>query len=199
MQNYNTKLLLNDVSNSLKSILITVFMCCWLYTAIVLIIGQVFVPLKAEGSLIHNSKGEIVGSQLLAQKFTKPGYFWSRPSAVDYNASGSGGSNLSPTNPVLRQRIQTTISKYDSTGCKPIPADLVMASGSGLDPFITVQGAIYQSARIAKVRGIKPQIIEELIIDNASKSNNFLGINSLINVLELNILLDSKYPGSKHE
>ncbi len=95
-------------------------------------------------------------ARLLAQGFARPEYFWPRPSAVDYNASAAGGSNLSPTNPALRARAEEILARTAGGG-KPLPADLVTASGSGLDPHITLEAASYQVQRVAAARGVDGQ------------------------------------------
>jgi len=178
-------------------ILQTIVVCCIIYTGIIWAIGQVFTPNKAEGSLLHNSHGIVIGSYLISQRFTELGYFWSRPSAVDYNAAGSGGSNLSPTNPALRNRIEQLITLLEPTSGKPIPVELLMASGSGLDPDLTLQGAMFQADRVAKARGLDIQAVRSLVYNHATRPNIFFGNPSLVNVLELNLLLDRELPGLK--
>jgi potassium-transporting ATPase KdpC subunit len=179
---------INDVISSVKNMFLTIMICCILYPGIILIIGKICVPNKTEGSLIRNSSGVIIGSHIIAQKFMQPKYFWPRPSAVDYNASGSGGSNLATTNNALRLRIQDNILKLETKSMKPVPLDLVTTSGSGLDPDISLQGAFFQAERVAKSRGVSVQIVNDLILRAASKQS--LGKPALVNVLELNLLLD---------
>lgn len=191
-----TKSLLHELSSSVTSILLTFIFCCCLYTCAVWITGNIIVPDKAEGSLIRNSQGEIIGSRLIAQKFTRPEYFWSRPSSVDYNGKGSGGSNLSPANPALRQRIQDAIKSVETENNFSIPPDLVMASGSGLDPHITIQSAAYQIERVARARGAETIEVQKLIEKTLSSPAPW-GQLSLVNVLELNLLLDQEFPVKK--
>ncbi|MCO5234565.1 MAG: K(+)-transporting ATPase subunit C [Chitinophagales bacterium] len=130
----------------------------------------------------------------IGQTFNDDKYFWSRPSAVDYNAAGSGGSNKAPTNKEYLQQVQARIDSFlvhnPEVEKSEIPVDLVTASGSGLDPNISVQAANVQIKRISKTRGISEEKLEQLIIENTEAS--FLGIlgPKKINVLKLNIQLD---------
>lgn len=150
-------------------------------------IAQVIFPQKANGSLIVE-KGQIVGSSLIGQKFDKPEYFSSRPSAVDYNAAGSGASNLGPSSKKLANRVKTDIAKNNLKD--NIPADAVLTSASGLDPHISVENAKSQAQKIAKNRGLQISTIDELISNNTD--SEFLGIwgQEGVNVLKLNIALD---------
>ena len=166
-------------------------MCCLLYTLIILGVGQAITPHTANGSLIVNKNGEIVGSELIAQKFERPEYFWPRPSAVDYNASATGGSNLSPTNPKLIDRANEILSRMGRSDGETIPADLVTASGSGMDPNITLKAAEFQARRVAEARGVPLSTITGLLDKSAERPGGFLAPESLINVLRLNIALDS--------
>jgi K+-transporting ATPase ATPase C chain len=131
----------------------------------------------------------------IAQKFTDDKYFWSRPSAVDYNAAGSAGSNKGPTNPdylaVVQERIDTFMAHNPDVKKLDIPSELVTASGSGLDPDISTQGAMVQVARIAKIRNISADAVTALIKKQTQKP--LLGIlgPEKINVLKLNIELDN--------
>ena len=139
-------------------------------------------------------KGKVIGYALLGQSFTKPEYFWGRPSAVNYNAAGSAGSNKGPSNEeylkAVSDRIDTLL-KYNPTIKKAdIPSDLVTASGSGLDPNISEQGAIIQIKRIAAVRKIDERKVAKLVVMHTEKP--FLGMFGPIsvNVLKLNMALD---------
>jgi potassium-transporting ATPase KdpC subunit len=197
MNDVNVRSLLTDLSNSVRSMLLTILFCCCIYTGTIWVIGQVFVQAKAEGSLIYNVKEKVIGSHLIAQKFTKSEYFWSRPSAIDYNGQSSGGSNLSPTNPVLRERILQSIQSLENSSKRPIPVDLVTESGSGLDPHISIQSANYQAERISLAREVDIKAVQELIKRVSLPSSALLGQTPLINVLEINLLLDQKFPLKK--
>jgi K+-transporting ATPase ATPase C chain len=177
----------------------TVLICCVLYPLLLWAIAQGVFPDKASGSLII-ADGRVIGSRLIAQPFTRPEYFWPRPSAVSYDASASGGSNLSANNPKLRERVVqalASLQKHPNDPQKNVPADLVMASGSGLDPHITLKNAYYQLDRVvdawAKKTGKKPQeirqTIEKILNEKASAPLGGLAGLPLVNVLEVNLEL----------
>ena len=98
---------ISQTGTSIRIVFVTMVVCCLFYPLVILGLGQTLAPYSANGSLVRNDQGEIVGSELIAQGFSRPEYFWPRPSAVDYNAAAAGGSNLSPTNPELRDRAKT--------------------------------------------------------------------------------------------
>ncbi|MEI7474970.1 MAG: potassium-transporting ATPase subunit KdpC [bacterium] len=164
-----------------------------IYPLTITCIAQITMPEKANGSLIKE-KGVIIGSSLIGQKFDKPQYFNSRPSAVDYNAAGSGGSNLGPTSKKLittvEERIKVIQKDNNLNKTKKIPADMVLTSASGIDPHISIENATIQIHRISKVRGISESKIKELI--NKNMDSDFIGIwgQSGVNVLKLNLDLD---------
>lgn len=147
-------------------------------------------PGKSTASIIAGPDGEPVGSRLVAQEFTRPGYFHPRPSAAGYDGAGAAGSNLSPTNPLIAERAMAIAEAYGATAEKPIPADLVTASGSGLDPDITVEGALYQVARIASTRGVEEARVRATIERVQRPLMGPFGGPQLVNVLELNLALD---------
>jgi K+-transporting ATPase ATPase C chain len=158
-------------------------------------IAQLAFPHRANGSLIV-ADGHIVGSELIGQPFDDPRYFWSRPSATTpypYNAGSSGGSNLAVSNPAQRAAIHDRIARLrsaDAANAAPIPADLVTASGSGLDPHISVAAAEFQVARVARARGVPIERIHGFVAA-ATESRQFgiLG-EPRVNVLILNRLMD---------
>lgn len=156
-------------------------------------IAQVTMPNKANGSLIVEN-GKVVGSHLIGQKFDSPKYFTSRPSAVNYNAAGSGASNLGPTNKKLITKVEKRVKEVRENNnlndTQKIPADMVLESASGLDPHISAENANLQAKRVAKIRGISEEKIKKLIADNTD--SDFIGIwgQCSINVLKLNIALD---------
>lgn len=153
-------------------------------------IAQVAFPQKANGSLIIE-KGQVIGSSLIGQKFDKPEYFHSRPSAVDYDAVSSGASNLGPTSKKLVQRVEDTIKKENLSGEK-IPPDMVLTSASGLDPHISLKNAQLQIPRISKIRNISETKLKELV--NKNTDSDLIGLwgKKGINVLKLNIALDKE-------
>ena len=168
-------------------------------------LGQLLFPGKANGSLITEN-GKFIGSELIGQPFSDPKYFWGRLSATGpfpYNAAASSGSNYGPTNPALFDAVKGRIKQLhdaDSTNTLPIPVDLVTASGSGLDPHISVAAAKYQIARVARVRGLGPEKVQSIVDENTeSRQLGFLG-EPRVNVLKLNLSLDktqSKTEGTK--
>lgn len=174
---------------SLRLWLVTFLVCVVGYTALVLGFAQAVVPFQANGSII-SAIGRPVGSQLIAQDFTSPRYFWPRPSAVDYNGMGAGGSNKSSTSPELTERAKEIVARYGATAGNPIPADLVAASGGGLDPHISLAGALYQADRVAGARGMAASEVKRLIEAKAFSAAGPFAPERIVNVLELNLALD---------
>jgi len=150
---------------------------------------------QAKGSLLQKD-GRIIGSSLIGQNFARTEYFHPRPSAVNYDASLSGASNLGPTSQVLIDRVKTDAEKFraenpEFTG--PIPADMLTTSGSGLDPHISPASALAQAARVAKARGVERTAIEKLIQEKIEvRDLGFLG-EPRVNVLMLNLVLDERF------
>ncbi len=163
------------------------------YPLLVTVLAGVLFPHKANGSLILKD-GQVIGSALLAQSFTSDRYFHPRPSAAGngYDATSSGGSNLAQSNAKLVQRIQGDIDKLAAANPgKPVPIDLVTTSGSGLDPDITADAAVYQASRVAKARGLSEDRVRTLIEKHVTgRQLGFLG-EPRVNVLELNLDLDT--------
>jgi K+-transporting ATPase ATPase C chain len=161
------------------------------YPLIVTGIAQVVFKDQANGSLIYQNE-KIVGSSLIGQPFSDPKYFWGRPSATSpmpYNGASSSGSNQGPTNPALKEAVEGRIK--DHGGKTPVPADLVSASGSGLDPHISPAAAEYQIARVAKARGIQESVLKELVQKHTeARQLGILG-EPRVNVLRLNLALDA--------
>jgi potassium-transporting ATPase KdpC subunit len=156
-------------------------------------LGRLAFPSQAEGSLIRRADGTVIGSRLIAQKFTRPEYFQSRPSAVDYNAASTGGSNYGPSNPdhlkLVRERLDA-LTKQEGVSASQVPSEMVTASGSGLDPDIPPQAAELQIERVATARGVPLESIRELITSHTEPPTfGFLG-RAHVNVLELNVALD---------
>jgi K+-transporting ATPase ATPase C chain len=161
------------------------------YPLIVTGIAQLAFKDQANGSLILRD-GKVVGSRMIGQAFSDPKYFWSRPSATSpmpYNGTSSSGSNQGPTNPALKEAVESRIKGLG--GQTPVPADLATASGSGLDPHISPAAAEYQIARVAKGRGASEQRLRELV--QKYTEGRQLGVlgEPRVNVLELNLALDS--------
>jgi K+-transporting ATPase ATPase C chain len=165
------------------------------YPLVVTGIAQVVFPSQAGGSLL-GSDGKPIGSRLIGQNFSDPKYFWGRPSATSpqpYNGVASSGSSLGPLNPALTDAVKARIDALraaDPTNTVPVPVDLITASGSGLDPEMSVSAANYQAARVARVRSLKPEAVQALIASHAQRK--LLGVigEPRVNVLELNLALD---------
>lgn len=177
---------------SLKLTIVLITLLAAIYPAMILGIAQAS-PGRGNGvSVMHN--GTVVGYERIGQKFTEDKYFWSRPSAVDYNAAGSGGSNKGPSNPEYLATVQGRIDSFmvhnPGIAKGQIPADLVTASGSGLDPDISVEAAKVQVPRIAKIRGISESSLYALV--DQVKEGPLLGLlgPGKVNVLRLNLGLD---------
>lgn len=171
-------------------IMVLMMVMVGIYTLTVLAFAQVTNSGKAGGSLVKNKKGVVVGSSLIAQDFSRADYFHPRPSAVLYNGSGSGGSNLSPNSPALRNRVENMIKGFDMTDEKKIPVDLITASGSGLDPHITLDTALFQAERVAKARGIQPENVNKVLMENVEYPYGFSWETPMVNVLVVNMELD---------
>jgi K+-transporting ATPase ATPase C chain len=173
---------------------LTVGLCCVAYPLAVLAVGQALAPASADGSLVSRDGGTPAGSRLVAQEFKGDAYFHPRPSAAGYNAAASSGSNYGANNPKLRQRVEEQLrAEYPSGG--PVPADAVTASGSGLDPHITLRAARAQLNRVAAARGGQAAGVEALLDELAFTPLGGLAGEPLVNVLEVNLELDRRFAG----
>ena len=166
-----------------------------IYPGIVTIIGQLAFPRQAMGSLVQKADGAPAGSLLIGQPFSDPKYFWSRPSATadfPYNPLASGGSNLGPTNPELLKQVADRVGVLKNSGLPgSAPADLVTASGSGLDPHISLESALLQVYRVARGRGLPEDRLRRLVQEQAEgRQWGFLGVDR-VNVVRLNLALDN--------
>ncbi len=178
---------------ALRLTLVCIVFFCGIYVLIIYGIAQA-APAKGKGETV-TANDKVVGYKLIGQSFTQDKYFWSRPSAVGYNAAGSGGSNKGPSNPDYLHDVQSRIDSFlvHNPGVKKedIPSDLVTASGSGEDPDISPEGAAIQVKRIAAVRGIDESKISALVAANTDKPLLGLLGTAKVNVLKLNIALDA--------
>jgi K+-transporting ATPase ATPase C chain len=183
-----------------RSIVATVFFAvivCGAYPLVIFGLGQVMFPHQANGSLIVDKKGTVVGSELIGQNFSSDKYFHPRPSAAGnngYDPAASGGSNLGPTSGTLYTNIMNNIAAYRSDNGlvtnAPVPADAVTESGSGLDPHISVANAELQISRVAKQRGLSEDKVRALVEENTSGRDLGLFGEPRVNVVTLNFALD---------
>ena len=188
--------MLKELKPAILMLLVLTLLVGVAYPALVTGIAQLAFKSQANGSLIERD-GKVVGSMLIGQPFSDPKYFWSRPSATSpmpYNAGNSGGSNLGPTNSALEDAIKSRIEALkvaDSTQAAPIPVDLVTASGSGLDPHISPAAALWQAPRVARLRNLPLDKVEQLIaVNTQGRTFGLLG-EPRVNVLMLNLALDA--------
>ncbi len=162
-------------------------------------LGQIAFPSQVEGSLIRRADGTVIGSRLIAQAFTRPEYFQPRPSAVDYNAASTGGSNLGPSNPdhvkAVQERLDAiTVREAASPG--QVPSEMVTASGGGMDPHIPPAAAELQARRVASARGVAVERVRDLVRAHTEPPTLGLLGRARVNVLELNLALDQAFGAS---
>jgi len=187
---------MSNLLSHLRIVVATLAICVVGYGGLILGIGQGLVPDTADTSLTRLPDGRVVGSRLIGQPFSQVRYFWPRLSAVDYNGAAAGGSNLAPTNPALAERAWPVIQALGATADRPVPADLVTASGSGLDPHISLEAALYQLPRVRDARKMEARKIERLIEHLAFSPGGTFTERRIVNVLELNLALDQMESGA---
>ncbi|HET7785205.1 MAG TPA: potassium-transporting ATPase subunit KdpC [Myxococcales bacterium] len=174
---------------ALRTALVTLLLTGIGYPLLVTGLAQLAFPDKANGSLVRRDRGSVVGSELIGQAFTSSAYFWSRPSAVSWDAAGSGGSNLGPTSKKLRERAAADVQRMGGT----VPAELVTASASGLDPHLSPAAVRWQVPRVAAARGLAPERVRALVDTMVEgRDLGFLG-EPRVNVLLLNLALDRQF------
>jgi K+-transporting ATPase ATPase C chain len=194
---------LQQIKISVVATLVFAVVLCGIYPMVVWIFGQAVFPFQANGSLITNSNGQVVGSRIIGQNFTGPQYFEPRPSYAGngYDPTASGGSNLGPTSQKLAANIEQAVAAYRTenglSSKIAVPADAVTGSASGLDPDIGIANAEIQAPRVAKARNVSLTDVQALMNQNIDgKSLGIFGEPG-VNVLTLNIALDQKYPMQK--
>jgi K+-transporting ATPase ATPase C chain len=184
---------------AVRTTIITLVLTGLIYPFVMTGLAQVLFPWRANGSLVTDEKGQVIGSELIAQGFANPAYFQPRPSAAGdkgYDAANSSGSNLGPTSKKLQDRIKDDLKRLqtenpDATG--PVPGELVTTSGSGLDPHVSPAGALWQVLRVAKARGIAPERVKAVVEANIeARTLGILG-EPRINVLLVNLALDRQF------
>jgi K+-transporting ATPase ATPase C chain len=184
----------HDIVVALKAGFLTFAMCAVAYPAIVWGVAELVFPFQADGSLIYDADGRtVVGSALVAQRFESDHYFHPRPSAADYKADAASGSNLGTKNPDLRKSVAARSAALRATPEHAVPVDLVTASGSGLDPDISLPSALFQASRVAVARGLPIDKVHALIDKQTNRSGTILGAPPRVNVLLLNLALDSEH------
>ncbi len=183
---------MKHILSSVRVMLFFTVICGLIYPLVMTGFAQVFMKEKANGSLISRD-GVLVGSELISQKFEKPGYFWSRPSAVSFNPLPSGGTNLGPTSEALKlqaneRRLKMKESNPSATG--DVPQHLVFSSSSGLDPHISLEATLYQVERVALARSLNADVIKKIIMENVKARQFGIFGEETVNVLTLNLSLD---------
>lgn len=188
--------MMKNLKISILMTIVTTILLGVVYPFVVTGLAQLIFPKQANGELITQN-GKIVGSRLIGQPFSSPGYFRSRPSAAGngYDAGNSGGSNLGPTNKMLIDRVNGDVQKLQAENPNtPVPMDLVTTSGSGLDPHISPEAAAFQIPQVARERGMAENDVHGLVEKHTEERQlGFLG-EPRVNVLELNLDLDTVHP-----
>jgi len=182
-----------EITQGLRFTLVTMVLLGGGYHVTLWAFGRTVFPAQAEGSLIRRQDGSIVGSRLIAQRFSRPEYFHPRPSGVDYNAASTGGTNYGPSNPDHLQAVQERIAAVmaeDGVVASRVPSEMVTASGGGMDPHIPPNAATMQATRVAAARGVPVARIEELIQAHTEIPTLGLLGRARVNVLVLNLALD---------
>jgi len=188
--------MLKEIKQGILFTVVTMVLLGGVYHVVLWGIGSAVFGAQVEGSLIRRADGTVVGSSLIGQKFTRPEYFQPRPSAVDYNAASTGGSNYGPSNPdhlkAVQERIDAVV-KQEGIAASQVPSEMVTASGGGMDPHIPPNGAEMQAASVASARKVDANRVRDLIAAHTdSPTLGFLG-RARVNVLELNLALDEMF------
>jgi potassium-transporting ATPase KdpC subunit len=188
--------MLQEIRQAILFTVVTMVLLGGVYHVMLWGIGAAVFTTQAEGSVLRRADGTVVGSSLIGQRFTRPEYFHPRPSAVDYNAASTGGSNYGPSNPdhlkAVRERLDAIVQQ-DAVAASQVPSEMVTASGGGMDPHIPPSGAEIQVVRVANARKVDVSRVRDLIAAHTSPPTlGFLG-RARVNVLELNLALDEAF------
>ena len=200
--------MLDYVSGAVRVSLVTFALCGFAYPLAVTGVGQLVMPYRANGSVLQSADGRIIGSRLIGQQWNDAQWFRGRPSAtVDlsdstkaapYNAANTTASNLGPTSKALQDRLTADRAALDQAqpelAGKPLPADMLTASASGLDPDITPANALLQVARVAKARGVPPEQVAALVAQHTTGRSLWIFGEPRVNVLQLNLALEAAFP-----
>jgi potassium-transporting ATPase KdpC subunit len=184
---------------ALRTAIVTLVLTGFIYPFVMTGLSQVLFPWRANGSLVTDEKGQVVGSELIAQGFANPAYFQPRPSAAGekgYDAASSSGSNLGPTSKKLRDRVTEDLKRLkeeNPEASDTVPADLVTASGSGLDPHLSPPAALWQVPRVAKARGITAERVKAVVDANVERRTFGILGEPRVNVLLVNLALDRQF------
>jgi potassium-transporting ATPase KdpC subunit len=190
---------MKTMTTALRTAIVTLVLTGLIYPFLMTGIAQVLFPWRASGSLVTDEKGQVIGSELIGQGFTNPAYFQPRPSAAGekgYDATASGGSNLGPTSKKLQDRIAEELMRLKAENPQaagPVPAELVTASASGLDPHLSPETMLWQLPRVAKARGVAPERIKAVVESRVEgRTFGILG-EPRVNVLMVNLALDRQF------
>jgi K+-transporting ATPase ATPase C chain len=193
--------IMKDLKPAVLLFVVLTVICGGIYPAAVTLVAGIAFPHQAAGSFVKDASGREAGSALIGQPFSDQKYFWPRPSATGpfaYNPGGSSGANLGPTNPAFLATVADRVAAQHDAGIKgDVPSDLVLASGSGLDPHITPAGARAQMVRVARARGLPEAELERLVTTHVEGPQ--LGVlgEPRVNVLLLNLALDARTAGTE--
>ncbi|WP_433617250.1 potassium-transporting ATPase subunit KdpC [Paenibacillus cellulositrophicus] len=178
---------------ALRTSLVLIVLCGIAYPLVSTGLAQLIFPNQASGSMLKDSTGKVVGSELIGQSFTDPSFFQGRVSSIDYKAEGSGSNNYAPSNPELLKRVQASIADWQKNNpdvpVSELPVDLITNSGSGLDPHITPESAKAQVPRISKLRGVSADELDRLVERNTEGRDLGVFGEERVNVLKLNLAL----------
>ena len=188
--------MVREVRQGILFTVVTMALLGGVYHVVLWVIGAALFPAQAEGSLIRRNDGSISGSRLIAQNFERPEYFHPRPSAADWNAASTSGSNYGPSNPdqlkLVQERLDAIVEE-DGVAPHQVPSEMVTASGAGMDPHVPPNAAVLQAARVARARNIDHTRLLQLVAARTDPPLlGFLG-RARVNVLELNLALDEQF------